>query len=130
MLAETFLRLDHLEDALHRVKHEEMINGVLMRLDHLQTEMQYVKDHAEDMHEEKSKQMEFREQVRVYAMLHSITCDLRGCVCHVKMIALTDTHRFTQLSHNCDATGCAGCQICGLKAHVSHGPGRQVAGGH
>jgi hypothetical protein len=64
VLAETFLRLDHLEDALHKVKHEELINGVLMRLDHMQLELEHAREHAEDAVDAKQAQQELKEQAR------------------------------------------------------------------
>jgi hypothetical protein len=64
ILAETFLRLDHLEGAIHKVKHEELINGIMMRLEHMQTEMAHIEEQADDKIEEKTKQADFKDQVR------------------------------------------------------------------
>jgi hypothetical protein len=64
ILAETYMRLDHLESAMHSVRHEELINGIMMRLDHLSTDINHIKDHAEDKVEETKKQAEFKQLVR------------------------------------------------------------------
>ena len=64
VLAETFLRLDHLETALHNVKHEEVINGLMMRLDHMAVEMQHLEDGTSDRIEEARKQQDFKDAVR------------------------------------------------------------------
>lgn len=66
ILAETYLRLDHLEDSMHNVKHDELINGIMMRLDHINTDMAHMKEHAEDKVEEARKQMEFKEKDAKY----------------------------------------------------------------
>lgn len=59
------MRLDHLETAMHNVRHEELINGIMMRLDHLSTDITHIKDHAEDKVEETKKQTEFKQLVRL-----------------------------------------------------------------
>lgn len=66
ILAETYMRLDHLESAMHNVRHEELINGIMMRLDHLSTDINHIKDHAEDKVEETKKQAEFKQLVRCF----------------------------------------------------------------
>jgi hypothetical protein len=63
ILAETYMRLDHLETAMHNVRHEELINGIMMRLDHLSTDINHIKDHADDKVEETKKQAEFKQLV-------------------------------------------------------------------
>jgi hypothetical protein len=71
ILAETFLRLDHLETAMQKLKHEEMLTGVMMRLDNIQTEMNFLQTHTQDKIEQAEKQHKFRESVRciVFSML-------------------------------------------------------------
>jgi len=64
VLAETFLRLDHLENAVHKMKHEEMIKGIMMRLDNMQTEMAYLEEHAEEKVAESARRQQFKENVR------------------------------------------------------------------
>ena len=64
VLAETFLRLDHLEDAIHAVKHEELINGMMMRMDHLATQIEHVQDHAGEKVEEAQKRADYKDSVR------------------------------------------------------------------
>lgn len=64
ILAETYLRLDHLEESMQNVKHDELINGIMMRLDHINTDIAHMKEHTDDKIEEARKQMEFKEKVR------------------------------------------------------------------
>jgi hypothetical protein len=64
VLAETFLRLDHLETAVQKLKHEEMLTGVMMRLDNIQTEMSFLQTHTQDKIEQADKMQKFREDVR------------------------------------------------------------------
>lgn len=48
---------------MQNVKHEELINGIMMRLDHINTDIAHIKDHADDKIEEARKQLEFKEKV-------------------------------------------------------------------
>ena len=63
VLAETFLRLDHLEDAIHAVKHEEMLNGMMMRMDHLAQQIEHVQDFTVDAVEEAQRRESYKDQV-------------------------------------------------------------------
>jgi hypothetical protein len=70
ILAETYMRLDHLESAMHNVRHEELINGIMMRLDHLSTDIDHIREHADDKIEENRKQAEFKQMVSFYPRPH------------------------------------------------------------
>jgi hypothetical protein len=75
------MRLDHLESAMHSVRHEELINGIMMRLDHLSTDISHIKEHAEDKVEETKKQAEFKQLVRPI-----MSCD--GLLARISLRAL------------------------------------------
>lgn len=82
VLAETFLRLDHLENAVHKLKHEDMIKGIMMRLDSMQTEMAYLEEHAEEKVAESARRQQFKENVRPPSPLPD-PCRLSRHVCAV-----------------------------------------------
>lgn len=94
ILAETYMRLDHLESAMHNVRHEELINGIMMRLDHLSTDINHIKDHADDKVEEKKKQADFKQLVWCFeTVVNRKRCQkVNGsCVVHNAAISCT-TH--------------------------------------
>jgi hypothetical protein len=69
VLAETFLRLDHLEDAIQAVKHEEMMRGMMMRMDHLAEQIEHAQEFTSDRVEEAEKRADYKDQVRLTADL-------------------------------------------------------------
>lgn len=47
---------------MQNVKHDELINGIMMRLDHINTDISHIKEHTDDKIEESKKQLEFKEK--------------------------------------------------------------------
>ena len=95
ILAETYMRLDHLESAMHNVRHEELINGIMMRLDHLSTDINHIKDHADDKVEEKKKQADFKQLVRCFETVVNQTLPEgeRFVCCAQRSNIVHNTHR-------------------------------------
>jgi hypothetical protein len=57
------MRLDHLENAMHNVRHDELINGIMMRLDHINTDLEHMRQSTDEKLEESRKLDQFKERV-------------------------------------------------------------------
>lgn len=63
-MAETWTRMDHLEKAVLEVKHEDLLKGVLVRLDHMHDMIQEAEVGAADAAAHRQEQLKFKDMVR------------------------------------------------------------------
>lgn len=63
-MAETWTRMDHLEKAVLEVKHEDLLNGVLVRLDHMHDMIKEAEVGAADAAAHRQEQLKFKDMVR------------------------------------------------------------------
>jgi hypothetical protein len=63
IMAETYLRLDHLETAIQNSQHGEMISGLMMRMDHLHEDIANMGDSSHDQIMEVEAKRKFKSEV-------------------------------------------------------------------